>query len=52
MRGEHVTDPEQQYNKLKKMQPEVEVLYQKGQIAEQKYKSFMDSIAEYESRGD
>jgi hypothetical protein len=52
MRGEHVTDPEQQYKKLKKIQPEVEILYQKGQISEEKYKSFMDSIAEYESRGD
>lgn len=48
MHGEHVSDPEQQYRTLKKMQPEIEELYRKGQVKEEKYKSFMKSITDYE----
>lgn len=46
--GEHVPDLEKQYKTLKKMQPEIEALYRKGQVKEEKYKSFMKSILDYE----
>lgn len=46
--GEHVSDPEEQYRKLKKLQPEIEKLHKDGKITEDKYKSFMKSITDYE----
>lgn len=47
-RGENVTDPEEQYRKLKAMQPGIMEMYKKGQIREERYRSFMLSIENYE----
>lgn len=46
--GERVTDPDDQYCKLKAMQPQVEEMYQRGEIREERYRSFMKSIENYE----
>lgn len=48
IRGENVADPEQQYRKLKKLEPEVTKMYKAGQVSEEKYNSFMKSITDYE----
>lgn len=47
-RGEQVEDPEEQYQRLKKIQPIVEERYAKGEISEAKYRDFMQSILDYE----
>lgn len=46
--GERVSDPDDQYCKLKAMQPQVEEMYQRGEIREERYRSFMKSIENYE----
>lgn len=46
--GEEVSDPDAQYRKMKAMQPQIEELHRKGQITETKYRSFTQSIENYE----
>lgn len=48
LNGEHVTDPEEQYQKLKAMEQDVERMHDAGQIPEARYKSFRQSIEQYE----
>lgn len=48
MNGEDVPDPDAQYRKMKAMQPQIEELHRKGQITETKYRSFTQSIENYE----
>lgn len=48
IKGESVSDPEEQYQKLKAMQPQVEEMYRNGEIKKYKYDSFMRSIERYE----
>lgn len=48
IKGENVSDPEEQYHKLKAMQPQVEEMYRNGDIKKYKYESFMNSIRKYE----
>lgn len=48
MNGEEVSDPEEQYHKLKAMQPQIMEMHRNGQIREERYKSFMASIENYE----
>lgn len=46
--GENVADPEEQYRKLKKLEPEITKMYKNGQVNEEKYNSFIKSITDYE----
>ena len=46
--GERVPDPDDQYQKLKAMQPQIEEMHQRGEIREERYRSFMQSIKNYE----
>lgn len=44
LRGEQVDDPYQQYLTLKEMEPEVDAMYAAGQIREDKYRSYKESL--------
>lgn len=46
--GENVSDPDEQYRKLKAWQPQVEEMYAKGQIRKAKYESYKKSLEKYE----
>lgn len=46
--GEDVSDPEEQYHKLKAMQPQIMEMHRNGQIREERFRSFMKSIENYE----
>lgn len=46
--GKDVTDPEEQYQRLKKIVPIIEEKYRKGLITKQRYEDFMQPIWEYE----
>ena len=47
-RGEKISDPEEQYNKLKAIEPIVKERYKKGEITEERYKSFMRKLNAWE----
>ncbi len=49
MRGEAVTDPEEQYQRLKRMEPEIDRLYAAGQLREAKYRAYKKSLEEWEN---
>lgn len=47
-RGEKVTDPEEQYRKLKKVEPIVEERFRKGIIPESDYRRFIGKLRRWE----
>lgn len=49
MRGETVHDPEEQYERLKRMEPEIDRLYAAGQLHEGKYRAYKRSLEEWEN---
>lgn len=49
IRGERVADPEEQYQHLKLIEPDIEALYKMGKVSETKYQSFKKSIRDYEN---
>lgn len=44
LRGETVEEPYEQYLTLKAMEPEIDEMYAAGQIREDKYKSYKESL--------
>ena len=44
LRGETVEDPYEQYRNLKAMEPDVDAMYQAGQIREDKYRSYKETL--------
>jgi hypothetical protein len=49
IRGERVNDPEEHYQHLKLIEPDIEILYRMGKVSETKYKSFRKTIEDYEN---
>ena len=47
-RGEEVTDPDEQYEQLKALLPEIKKQYEAGNVTEEKYKRLIQTIEEYE----
>ena len=47
-RGEDISDPYEQYQKLKAMEPDIERMHDAGQIREAKYISYKKTLAECE----
>lgn len=46
--GETVHDPQEQYETLKRMEPQVDAMYAAGQIRAQKYESYKQSLHRWE----
>ena len=49
-RGEDVSDPYEQYKRLKAMEPEIERMHEAGQIKEAKYRSYRKTLENCEKQ--